>query len=62
MAPAASISSRTTRSTRRNTRKPSGIQVYSPDPSRLIRPARSISLWLISSASEGASLVVEIKN
>ena len=31
-------------------------------PRRLMRPARSISLWLTSSASDGASLVVEMKN
>jgi hypothetical protein len=33
-----------------------------PDPSRLIMPARIISLWLTISASAGASLSVEIKN
>src|SRR5574340_1393691 len=61
IAPARFISSRTTASTRRSTRRPSGIQVYNPDPRRLMRPARSISLWLTSSASDGASLVVEMK-
>jgi hypothetical protein len=33
-----------------------------PEPRRLIIPARIISLWLTISASEGASLSVEIKN
>src|SRR6185503_19490510 len=33
-----------------------------PAPSRLIRPARIISLWLVISASAGASLRVETKN
>src|SRR6188474_2041659 len=33
-----------------------------PAPSRLMNPARSISLWLMTSASAGASLRVETKN
>ena len=61
-APARFISSRTTASTLRATRKPIGIQVYRPLATRLIKPARSISLWLGNSASAGASLRVEIKN
>ena len=58
MAPARSISSRTTASTLRSTRRPSGDQVYRPAASLRIMPARSISRWLASSASAGVSLVV----
>src|SRR5450830_392114 len=61
-APALFISSRTIASTLGNTRKPSGIQLYSPEPKRLIRPARTISIWLCSSASLGASFWVLKKN
>ena len=57
-APARFISSRTTVSTRRSTLSPSGIHEYNPLASLRIRPARSISLWLASSASWGASLRV----
>ncbi len=60
-APARFISSRTTASILRSTRSPSGIQLYSPEPSRRMRPARSMSLWLASSASAGASLMVLMK-
>ena len=49
-------------STLRSTRKPIGIQVYKPDALAVISPARSMSLWLASTASAGASLRVEMKN
>ena len=39
-----------------------GIQVYKPEPKRRIRPALSISLWLIISASAGVSLMVDSGN
>ncbi|MNG37721.1 hypothetical protein D3C84_1251550 [compost metagenome] len=42
-APAAFISSRTTASTLRITRKPIGSQVYRPEASLRIMPARSMS-------------------
>src|SRR6185312_6760991 len=58
IAPARFISSRTTFSTLRRTRSPSGDQVYRPEASRRIMPARSISLWLAISASAGISLTV----
>ena len=57
-APARFISSRTMRSTLRSTRRPIGSQLYSPAARRRIRPARSISWWLTTSASAGVSLMV----
>src|SRR4051812_40926595 len=57
-APARSISSRTMFSTLRRVRNPSGIQVYNPAASLRMRPARSMSCWLTTSASAGVSLVV----
>ena len=62
MAPVRFISSRTMFSTFRSTRRPIGIHVYRPDALALIRPARSMSLWLGNAASAGASLRVEMKN
>jgi hypothetical protein len=44
-----------------NTRRPVGNQVYRPEASLRIIPARSISWWLITSASFGVSLSVESK-
>src|ERR1043165_8003181 len=57
-APARSISSRTMFSTLRMVRRPRGIQVYRPAASLRMRPARSMSWWLTTSASAGVSLVV----
>ena len=49
-------------STLRKTRKPKGIQLYKPEPNRLIKPARTIKIWLCNSASLGASFCVLKKN
>src|SRR3954464_12584129 len=51
----ASISSRTTRSTLRKTRKPSGSQVNPPGAARRMYPPRTSSRWLGTSASAGSS-------
>ena len=59
--PAAFISSRTMASTLRITFKPMGSQVYRPEASLRIMPARSISWWLITTASEGVSFCVASK-
>ena len=58
-APARFISSRMICSTLRSVMRPSGIHVYRPLPSFLIMPARSMSFWLTTSASAGASFSVE---
>ncbi|MCW8923209.1 MAG: hypothetical protein OQK69_06215 [Gammaproteobacteria bacterium] len=49
-------------STLRRTRTPSGSQLYNPEASRRIRPARNISWWLLISASAGVSFTVLIGN
>src|SRR5450755_13719 len=59
-APARFISSRTMRSTLCSVRRPIGSHVYKPAAKRRIMPARSISWWLMTSASAGTSLSVEI--
>src|SRR5690606_41191528 len=59
IAPALFISSRTMFSTFFRTRTPVGSQVYNPEASLRIIPARSISWWLITSASAGVSFRVE---
>ncbi|MNK46967.1 hypothetical protein D3C87_657630 [compost metagenome] len=59
MAPALFISSRTMFSIFFSTRRPVGSQAYMPEASLRIIPARSISWWLMTSASEGVSLRVE---
>ncbi len=59
-APARFISSRTMVSTLRSTRSPIGSQLYRPAARRRIRPARSISWWLMTSASAGVSFIVLI--
>ena len=61
-APEESISSLTIFSTFLRTFNPKGSHVYIPEATFLIIPALSISLWLITSASWGASLRVGSNN
>ena len=56
--PIASISSRMMPTTRWCTLHPAGSQVHMPAPIWRIRPARTISLCEIASASPGASFSV----
>src|SRR5690625_1162019 len=60
-APERYISSRTIRSTLRNSLSPSVIHVYSPEGNRRIRPERSIRCWLTTSASVVVSFKVVSK-
>ncbi len=57
-APARFISSRTMAVTRCRARKPSGRKVYMPEVSLRMKPPRTSSWWLMTSASDGISLVV----
>ena len=61
MAPDLFISSRTMLATLFSTRRPVGSQVYIPAASLRIIPARSISWWLMTSASAGVSFCVDNK-
>ena len=60
--PAAVISSRMTFSILARTRSPSGSHAKTPGAWRRMYPARTSSLWLVASASEGSSLRVRTKS